>query len=123
MEGCTMSHSSRTGHSGAARATGLLRGAAQKPLAVGVIGDQLLVPLELGPGNVALVVVTDQNLPAAPVALHAPDHALAPILDRHPSGPAAERVGTGIDRVGQHVVNRRIDGQAPDDPVSGSALA
>src|SRR6516165_3002691 len=97
--------------------------AAQEPLAVGVIGDQLLVPLELGPGNVALVVVTDQNLPAAPVALHAPDHALAPILDRHPRGPAAERVGTGIDRVGQHVVNRRIHGQAPDDPVSGSAVA
>jgi hypothetical protein len=39
--------------------------------AVGVVCYQVLVPLELGPGNITLMVVLDQNTPAAPVALHA----------------------------------------------------
>lgn len=97
------------------------RASAHEPLAVGVIGDQLLIPFVLGPGNIALVVVADQNLPAAPVALHAPDHPLAPVLDRHARGSAAEGVGAGIDGVGQHVMNCRINRQAPDNPAGRTA--
>ena len=41
------------------------RAAAHEALAVGVVGDQALVPLELGPANVALVTVEDQSLPLA----------------------------------------------------------
>jgi hypothetical protein len=35
---------------------------ADEPLAIGVVRDQLLVSLKLGPRNVPLVVVADQNL-------------------------------------------------------------
>jgi hypothetical protein len=31
----------------------------------------VLIPLELDPGNVILMVILDQNTPATPVALHA----------------------------------------------------
>jgi hypothetical protein len=86
------------------------RTAAQEPLAVGVIGDQFLIPLKLGPRNVAFVVVTDQNFPAAPVALHAPDHPFAPVLDCYACGSPTKGVGAGINRVGQDVVDCRIDG-------------
>ena len=54
------------------------------------------------------MVVADQNVPASPVALHAPDHSFAPILDRHACCPAAESVGSSIDWVGQHVMDCRI---------------
>jgi hypothetical protein len=50
----------------------------------------LLIPLELGPGNVALLVVADQNLPAAPIALHAPDDPLTAVLDRHARRPMTQ---------------------------------
>ena len=67
--------------------------------------------------------VADQNLPLAPVALHAADHPLASVLDRHARASSAVGVGASIDRVGQHVMNRRVDGQAPDDPVGGLGVA
>ncbi len=38
-------------------------------------------------------------------------------------GSSAEGAGASIDRVGQHVMNRRVDGQAPDDPVGGLGVA
>jgi hypothetical protein len=66
------------------------RSAAHEPLAIGVVGSQLLIPLELGPGNIALVVVADQNFPASPVVLHAPDYSLTLVLDRHARGPTAD---------------------------------
>ena len=96
---------------------------AHKALAVGVVGDQLLVPLELRPANVTLMVLRDQSLPAAPVALHASNHALAPVLDGYAGSPAAKGVGARINWVGQHVMDRRIDRQTPDDSVGGRSLS
>ena len=57
------------------------RAAAHEALAVGVVGDQPLVPLELRPANVALVVVADQNLPAAAILAEAAHDPLAAGLD------------------------------------------
>src|SRR5262245_4495257 len=68
---------------------------AHEPLAIGIVSDQLLIPFELRPGNIAFVAVTDQNLPTAPVALHTADHVLAPVLNRDPRGSAAEGIGAG----------------------------
>lgn len=92
---------------------------AHKPLAVG--DDQPLIPLELGPGYVAFVVVGSKISPVAPVALHAPGHPLALVLDHHAGGPAAERIGACIDRVSRYVVHGRINQQAPDDAIGASA--
>src|SRR6478672_1079047 len=54
------------------------RSAAHEALAVGVIADQALVPLELGPANVALMVVEDQSLPGAAVLAEAAHDPFAP---------------------------------------------
>ena len=94
--------------------------AAHEPLAVGVVGDQALVPLELGPGNIALMVILDQNIPASPVALHAANYALASVLDASPARRAPEGVGAGVDRVGQDVMDGVVDRRSPDDPVGAS---
>jgi len=39
------------------------RSAAQIALSVGIVGNQTLIPFELVPGNICLVMVADQNLP------------------------------------------------------------
>lgn len=81
-------------------------------LAVGVVGDQALIPLELRPANVALVMVEDQSLPFTALLAESAHDPLAAILDRD---AAAECVGPGVDRVRQHVVDRVVDGQLPLD--------
>ena len=58
------------------------RSAAHEALAVGIVADQALVPLEIHPANVALVVVEDQSLPGAAVLAEAPHDPLAAGLDR-----------------------------------------
>ena len=40
------------------------RAATHEALTIGVVGDQALIPFELGPANVAFVTVDDQSLPA-----------------------------------------------------------
>ena len=94
---------------------------AHETLAIGVVGDQSLIPFELHPANITIMVVADQSHPVPPVALHAPDYALASIFDGHTSGPTTERVGAGIDRIGQHVVERRINRKTPDDSFGGTS--
>ena len=54
---------------------------------------------------------------AAPVALHASNDALAPVLDDDAHGPAAEGISAGVDRVGQDVMKGRIYRSSPDDPI------
>jgi len=41
------------------------RAVTHEALAIGVIGDQALIPFKLGPANVAFVTVDDQSLPLA----------------------------------------------------------
>ena len=67
------------------------RAAAHEALTIGVVGDQALIPFELGPANVAFVTVDDQSLPLAPLlAESAHDPFAAPIdLMRLPVRPNA----------------------------------
>ncbi len=108
---CTAEETSQQGFASADGA------AAHEPLAVGVVGDQVLIPLEVDPGNVTLMMILDQNTPATPVALHASDDTLTPVLNDDAHGPAAEGISAGVDRVGQDVVDRWIYRGSPYDPV------
>src|SRR3954467_1343174 len=84
------------------------RSAAHEALAVGVVADQTLVPLELGPANVALVVVEDQSLPGAAILAEATHDPLAAGLDGDATAGPPERVSAGVDRVCQHVVEESM---------------
>ena len=90
------------------------RAAAHEALAVGVVADQALVPLELRPANVTLVVVADQNLPGAAILAEAAHDPLAAGLDRDAAAGAPEGIGAGVDRVRQHVMEGVVDRQLPD---------
>ena len=90
------------------------RAAAHEAFAVGIVGDQPLVPLELRPANVTLVMVADQNLPGAAILAEAAHDPLAAGLDRDAAAGAAEDIGAGIDRVRQQVVQGVVDRQLPD---------
>src|SRR6267143_2037809 len=52
-------------------------------LARRIIGNHALVPLELLPSDVALVLVFEQNIPFGHWATHPTPHALAAFLDAH----------------------------------------
>ena len=51
-----------------------------RSVAVRVVGDQLLVPLVVGPADIALVMITDQNFPVFPPAPDAAHDPLAAVL-------------------------------------------
>lgn len=83
--------------------------------AVGVVGDQALVPLELGPGDVALVVIHEQHVPVLAVAAMAAADPLAPVLHGDVARRPAEGVGAAVERIGQEVVDRVVDRWLSDD--------
>ena len=99
---------------GQKRLTAPDRTAAHEALPVGVVADQALVPLELGPANVAFVMVEDQSLPRAALLAEAAHDPLPTRLDRNAAAGAPEGVSAGVDRVGQDVVERVVDRQLPD---------
>ena len=69
-----------------------------------VLRKQLLVPLELVPGDVAIVVVTKQDRPVLRVLLGNPaPHALAAIVDHRLLAAPAIGIGAGVDRVGENL--------------------
>ena len=84
-------------------------------LAGRVVGDHPLVPLELGPGDVALVLVLEQHLPLGQGAAHPAPHPLAALLDADLACRSPEGIGARIDGVGQDVVHGVVEGQPPDD--------
>jgi hypothetical protein len=47
--------------------------------------------------------------------MHAAPNVLAAVLDAHPARRPPERVGPGIDRIGQNVVHYVVGRQSPDD--------
>src|SRR5256885_4316659 len=81
----------------------------------GVVGDHALVPLELLPGDVGLMMILDQYIPFAHRSMHATPHALAPLLDAHLARRAPEGIGASINRIGQNVVHDIVGWQPPDD--------
>src|SRR5271166_6905835 len=91
------------------------RPAAHEAPSVGIVADQALVPLEISPADIALMMVGDQNLPRGPFLAEPLDDPLASSLDGRPAAGAAKGVGAGIDRIGEHVVQSVVDGQLPGD--------
>src|ERR1700737_5606535 len=83
--------------------------------ACGVVGDHALVPLELLPGDVGLVMILDQNIPFGHRPMHATPHALAPLLDAHLARRTPEGIGASVDWICQNVVRDFIGRQSPDD--------
>ena len=53
--------------------------------------------------------VERRELPVGSFALVAADNALATCLDRHPAAGSAERIGAGVDGIGQDVVDGVVD--------------
>ena len=80
-----------------------------------IIGNQLLVPLELAPGDVAFVPILEQHLPIGQRAPQAALDALAAILDRHLAHHASKGIRPSVDRVRQDVVDGIVQRQPPDD--------
>ena len=91
------------------------RATAQIALAVGVVGNHPLIPLELQPRDIPFMVILDQNIPVFRVAMETAKNALASLLNCHPHAAPPEDIGAGIDGVRQHVVQRVIDWCLPLD--------
>src|SRR5208283_2480929 len=85
-------------------------GAPARPaLAVGVVLDQALIPLEGVPDDIPFMVVADQNVPFRLFDRKTARDPLSAILDSRLAGRPAVRVGAGVDRVSEDVVDRVVD--------------
>src|SRR4029077_5622308 len=71
------------------------------------------VPVELAPGNIALVPILEQHVPFGHWTPHAAIDALAAFLDAYFAHRAAKGIGASIDGVGQDVVDRVVERQPP----------
>ena len=58
-----------------------------------IVGNHLLVPLELAPGDIALVLILEQHVPFGHWTPHAATDALVAVLDAY----LAHRAAKGID--------------------------
>ena len=91
------------------------RAARHETFAVGVVGDQALIPLELGPREIAFVMVQEQDFPIQPLAPEPTHDPLAASLDRHAAAGSAEGIGASIDRIVQNMVDCVVDRKTPSD--------
>ena len=89
-------------------------GAPARPaLAVGVVADQALIPLEGIPADITLMVVADQNVPLRPLDPNTARDAFSAILDSRLADRPAVRIGAGVNRVGEDVMDRIVDRRLP----------
>lgn len=76
----------------------------------GIVRDQALIPLNIVPAQVTFVMLDEQDLP---VGADAPDpraNPFAPGFDADFAAGSPEHIGAGVDRVGENVVHRVVDG-------------
>ena len=85
------------------------------PLAGRIVGNHLLVTLELAPGDIALVLILEQNIPLRLRAPQSASYAFATVLDADLARSAPKGVCAGIDRVGQEVMHGVVKRRPPDD--------
>src|ERR1700739_2285272 len=74
-----------------------------------IVGNHTLVPLELAPGDVTLVLMLEQHIPFRLRAPQTALDALASVLDAHLAHRAAKGIGASIDGIGQDIVDRVIE--------------
>jgi hypothetical protein len=92
-------------------------------LSIGVVGDQVLVPFELGPRNISLMVIMDQNFPHLPITSEVVAHDPLPTaLDRHARPSPAVGVRASVHRVRQNVMQRMVNWRLPFDWASSATL-
>ena len=84
-------------------------------LARRIVGDHPLIPLELRPGDIALVLVLEQHVRLGQCAAHAAPYALAALLHADFVRGPPEGIRAGVDGVGQDGVHGAVERQAPDD--------
>ena len=101
------------GEQGATAAAGF---AGRTLLHVRVLEKHALVLGEPLPGDVALVMVADQDVPVGHGLLVAFRLHGTAVDDARPFGPAPEGIGTGVDRVVQHLHHAVVDGAPGDAP-------
>ena len=82
-------------------------------LTVGIGGELRLVPFELGPIDVALVVILQQNLPGVKRFVVAITFAQAAVDQRGPLLTLSVNVGAGIERVLEHGDDRAVADRRP----------
>src|SRR5215472_4043061 len=80
-----------------------------------IVGDHTLVPLELAPADITLVLILEQYIPFRLRAPQTAPDALATVLDAHSAHRAAKSIGASIDGVGQDVVDGVVERQPPGD--------
>src|SRR3954449_7070493 len=68
--------------------------------AVGIVGDQPLVPFIVRPGQVTLVMVDEQARPICASFAVAAQDTLAAVFERHPTTGSTKGISTGVNRVG-----------------------
>src|SRR5258708_7649502 len=83
-----------------------------------VVGNHLLVPLELAPGDIALVLILEQHVPFGHWAPQAALDALAAILDTDLAHRAPKSIRTRIDMVGQNIVHGVVERQSTHNAAS-----
>src|SRR6516165_3476378 len=81
-----------------------------------IIGDHALVPLELFPGDIAFMLILEQNVPFRLWSAQSALDTLATLLDADLARRTAKSIGTSIDRVCQNVVHGVVERQFPDNP-------
>src|SRR6516164_3990551 len=84
-------------------------------LASRIIGDHALVPLELIPGDIAFMLILDQNVPFRLWSAQSALDTLAALLNADLARRTAKSIGASIDRVCQNVVHGVVERQFPDN--------
>src|ERR1700757_2114482 len=62
-----------------------------------IVGNHLLVPLELAPGDIALVLILEQDVPLGQGAPQAANDALAAVFDADLAHRAAKGISASVD--------------------------
>src|SRR6476661_2674381 len=73
-----------------------------------VVRNHTLVPFELLPTDIALVLIFEQHVPFRAGAPKSASHTLSPVLDDDLARRAPKGVGASIDRIGEDVVHRVV---------------
>src|SRR5271154_3051476 len=89
------------------------RAAYHHAFAVGIVGDQPLVPFIVRPRQITLVMVDEQDRPVRAILAIAAQDTLAAVLDRYPATSSTKSITTGINRVRKDITHRRVDRKLP----------
>src|ERR1700693_976756 len=85
------------------------RAAHHHAFAVSIVGDQPLIPFIVWPRQIALMMGDEQDRPVWAILAIAAQDTLAAIFNRYPTTGSTKSISTGINRVSEKIVYRRVD--------------